>query len=46
MNKDKETAIRALMLDPLTAAVCSLAEIRSMANELFEAERKFLPDFK
>ena len=46
LNKYKETAIHALMLDPLTSAVCSLAEIRSMANELFEAEKQFLPDFK
>jgi hypothetical protein len=34
-----------MMLDPLTAAVCSLAEIRQMTEELFEAERKYIPDW-
>jgi alpha-galactosidase len=46
LTRSKETAIRALMLDPLTSAVCSLEEIRSMANELFEAEKDYLPDFR
>ncbi len=45
VEKDREAAIHALMLDPLTAAVCSLDEIRKMAGELFEAEKKFLPGF-
>lgn len=40
---DKEAAIHAMMVDPLTAAVCSPEEIRSMANELFEAEKDYLP---
>lgn len=39
-------AEHALMLDPLTAAVCCPAEIRAMAKELFEAEEAFLPGFK
>lgn len=30
LEGDKEAAIYAMMLDPLTAAVCSLAEIREM----------------
>ncbi len=46
LARSREGAIRALMLDPLTAAVCSLDEIRSMANELFEAEKQYLLDFK
>ncbi len=33
------------MLDPLTAAVCSPAEIRSMADEMFEAQREHLPEY-
>ena len=32
--------------DPLTSAVCSLAEIRSMVKELFEVNRDYLPQFK
>jgi alpha-galactosidase len=45
LEKDKEAAIHALMLDPLTSAVCSLEEIRKMGMELFEAEKEYLPDF-
>jgi alpha-galactosidase len=45
LEHDREAAVYALMLDPLTAAVCSLNEIRSMANDLFEAERDLLPGF-
>ena len=45
IEKSREAAEQALMLDPLTAAVCCPAEIREMAGELFEAEREFLPGF-
>jgi alpha-galactosidase len=45
MQHSIETAIQALMLDPLTAAVCTPAQIREMALELFEAEREFLAGF-
>jgi len=45
LNAERESVIRAMMLDPLTAAVCSLAEIREMTEELFEAERKYIPDW-
>ena len=34
-----------LMLDPLTSAVCTLPQIRSMAAELFAAEARWLPQF-
>lgn len=42
LDGDREKAIHACMLDPLTAAVCSLAEIREMCNRLFEAEKHLL----
>jgi alpha-galactosidase len=45
LNHNREAAVHAVMLDPLTAAVCSLDEIRRMVNELFEAERPFLIGF-
>ena len=41
----KETAIHALMLDPLTAACCPPSEIRKMVLELFEAEEDFIPHY-
>jgi len=45
IEKSREAAEQALMLDPLTAAVCCPAEIREMTRELFEAEKEFLPGF-
>lgn len=46
IEKSKEAAVYALQLDPLTAAVCSPAEIEAMALDLFAAEAEFLPGFK
>lgn len=39
-------ARHALMVDPLTAAVCSLDEIGRMFEELYEAEQGFVPVLK
>lgn len=46
IERSKEAAIHALLLDPLTAAVCAPAEIKKMALELFEAEADYLPDYR
>ncbi len=46
IEKSKEAAIHALMLDPLTAAMCTPSEIRDMTLEMFEAEKDFLQDYK
>jgi len=43
MNNSCEMAEQALMLAPLTSAVCSLEEIRKMFAELYEAEKECLP---
>jgi alpha-galactosidase/6-phospho-beta-glucosidase family protein len=32
-------------MDPLTAAVCSLEEIRSMFDEMVQAQKPHLPEF-
>ena len=45
VQKDRTLAEQALMLDPLTAAVCCPAEVRQMTRELFQAEKEFLPGF-
>ena len=45
IERSKDLAIQALMLDPLTAAVCCPAEITEMAEKLFEAEASFLPGY-
>jgi alpha-galactosidase len=46
IERSKEAAVHALMLDPLTAAVCTPGEIRQMTMELFEAEKDFLPGYR
>ena len=46
IERSKEAAIYALTLDPLTAAMCSPAEIKKMTLELFAAEKAFLPGYK
>lgn len=45
MEKSKELAIQAVMLDPLTASVVKLADIREMLRELIAAEAQWLPDW-
>jgi alpha-galactosidase len=44
VERSRAAAEHALMLDPLTAAVCSPEEIRRMFAELYEAERAFVPE--
>ncbi|MBN1436798.1 MAG: alpha-galactosidase [Sedimentisphaerales bacterium] len=43
LNKDREAIVHAMMLDPLSAAVCCPAEIREMADKLFRAEKNYIP---
>ena len=45
LEHNVEAARYALMLDPLTAAVCSLAEIRHMFDEMVEAQMPYLPEW-
>jgi alpha-galactosidase len=46
LKRDRQAALYALTLDPLTAAVCSLAEIESMFDEMWEAQRPYLRPFE
>jgi len=46
LKREKEAARHALLLDPLTAAVCSPAEISAMFDEMWEAERSYLSYFE
>ena len=43
LNKNRESIVHAMMHDPLSAAVCCPAEIRRMAEELFRAEKAYIP---
>jgi alpha-galactosidase len=45
LKGDCEAIQHAVMMDPLTAAVCTLPQIRSMVDELFTAEARWLPQF-
>jgi alpha-galactosidase len=46
LERSKELAVYALSLDPLSATVCSPAEIKAMTLEMFEAEAPFLPEYR
>lgn len=46
LEKNREMATQALMIDPLTAAVCSLDEIKAMFDELYEAEIDYIAELK
>jgi len=45
VHGDREAVHHAVMLDPLTAAICTLADIRRMTDDLFAAEATWLPQF-
>jgi alpha-galactosidase len=42
---DPELLVQAVALDPLTAAVLTLKEIRDMTSEMLEAQRAWLPQY-
>lgn len=46
LSGDVEIIMHALALDPLTSAVLTLKEIRDMASEMLESQRKWLPQFE
>jgi alpha-galactosidase len=46
LGRDRQPALHALLLDPLTAAVCSPAEITQMFDEMWAAERADLAAFE
>jgi alpha-galactosidase len=46
LSGDVEAVHHAVMLDPLTAAVCTLPQIRSMVDEMLGAQSQWLPQFQ
>ncbi|MFC1479494.1 alpha-galactosidase [Planctomycetota bacterium] len=46
IERSMESAVHALLLDPLTSAVCSPSEIKKMTEELFKAEKEYLKGYK
>jgi alpha-galactosidase len=45
LEGDKKAVEQAIALDPLTASVLTLDQIRSLTADLFEADKAFLPQF-
>jgi alpha-galactosidase len=45
LEGDPEALVQAVALDPLTASVLTLREIREMVSEMLEAQRQWLPQF-
>lgn len=43
---DPRMVFHAICMDPLTSAVLSLEEIRAMTDDMFEANRAWLPQFR
>ena len=46
VEKDKNKIFQAILLDPLTAAVLTIDEIRALVDELFKANQDYLQGFK
>jgi alpha-galactosidase len=45
LHEDREAAVHALMLDPLTSAACELGKIRALFDEMVDAQREYLPNY-
>jgi alpha-galactosidase len=45
LTSDPELVMQAAALDPLSAAVCTLDEIRRMCSQMLESQREWLPGF-
>ncbi len=45
LHGDRDAVHHAVMLDPLTAAVCTLPQIHAMVDELLDAQAEWLPMF-
>jgi alpha-galactosidase len=45
LTEDREAAVHALMLDPLTSAACEIRDIRKLFDEMTNAQSDYLPEF-
>jgi alpha-galactosidase len=46
LTGNTEAVHHAVMLDPLTAAVCTLPEVRAMVDEMLDIQEQWLPQFR
>ncbi len=45
LSGDTDAVYHAVMLDPLTAAVCTLPQIHALVTEMLDAQEQWLPEF-
>ena len=45
LERDRRKIYHAICMDPLTSAVLTLSEIKNMVDDMFEAEKQWLPQF-
>ena len=46
VEKDKTKVFQSILLDPLTGALLTIDETRQMVDEIFQAEKEYLKDYK
>ena len=46
IEKDKNKIFQSILLDPLTAAVLTIDEIREMVDDMFRGEKPYLKGYK
>jgi alpha-galactosidase len=46
VEKDKTKIFQSILLDPLTGALLTIEETREMVDEIFQAEKEYLKDYK
>jgi alpha-galactosidase len=46
LSGDRDAVHYAVMMDPLTAAVCTLPQIHAMVDEMLDAQERWLPQFQ
>jgi alpha-galactosidase len=46
VEKDKTKIFQSILLDPLTGALLTIDETRQMVDEIFQAEKEYLKDYK
>jgi alpha-galactosidase len=46
VEEDKTKIFQSILIDPLTSAILTIDETRRMVDELFQANKEYLKDFK
>jgi alpha-galactosidase len=46
VEKDKTKIFQSILLDPLTSALLTIDETRSMVDEMFKADKQYMKGYK